>query len=599
MCLNVNLPVIALVLLSAVLAPVGRCQETAADCQARAEATPAAATSSPAIDCEGTYQHHLQGICTDPPGNLYWSFTTALVKTDRKGRRLKQIPVDNHHGDLCFHDDHIYVAVNLGRFNDPQGNADSWVYEYRADDLGLIAKHEVQQVFHGAGGIAFHEGRFLVVGGLPEDVQENFVYEYDAAFRFVARRAIASGHTHLGIQTAAFAEGHWWFGCYGNRLLKVDPKFQVIGNYPFDCGLGIVGGEDGTFLVARGRCTAEQGCRGQVVRATAHRQLGLTLGQPISRVLFGSCIKQDQPMPILKTIAARRPDLFLMLGDNIYGDTADMEVMRAKYATLRSNQDFRKLLDTCPVLATWDDHDYGVNDGGASYAERDASQRLFVDFWDTADSPRRARPGVYDAAIMGPPGKRLQVVLLDTRYFRGPLQTGPQRIGGPYVPTDDATITMLGEPQWAWLEEQLRQPAEVRLIVSSIQCVASDAGQETWSNLPHQRQRLFKLIGQTGAGGVVIVSGDRHWSELSVEKELAPYPVYDLTSSSLNQIHPRGTPTDNANRDVPTTFHRENFGAIQIDWEAPQPRLKLQIIDMEGSIVLQKELQLDQLRAAP
>lgn len=552
-------PSMTAMILVVVLGNSGRAQETHA-------------RPGTSIACEGRYQHHLQGICQDPQGNLFWSFTTTLVKTDGGGHRLKQIPVDNHHGDLCFHDDKVYVAVNLGRFNDPQGNADSWVYEYRAEDLSMIARHEVQQVFHGAGGIAFHDGKFLIVGGLPEDIEENYVYEYDSEFRFIAKRTIASGQTRLGIQTATFADGHWWFGCYGNRLLKVDPAYRLIGNFRFDCGLGIVGDGEGKFLVGRGSCPFDVGCLGQAARAFPHRQLGLTLQKPINKLLFGSCIKQEQPMPLLKTIVAQRPELFLMLGDNIYGDSTDMDVLRTKYAKLRSNEHFAKLLDTCPVLATWDDHDYGVNDGGASYVKRDESQKLFVDFWgDTADSPRRARPGVYDAAIIGPPGKRLQVILLDTRYFRGPLKTGPRRTGGPYLPSDDPTITMLGEPQWKWLEEQLRQPAEFRLIVSSIQCVSTAAGQETWSNLPLERQRLFELIDKTDAAGVVIISGDRHWSELSVEKKLAPYPVYDLTSSSINQIHPRGTPTANANRDLPKTYHRENFGAIQIDWELPDP----------------------------
>ena len=102
--------------------------------------------------------------------------------------------------------------------------------------------------------------------------------------------------------------------------------------------------------------------------------------QPVSRILFGSCTKQNRPMPIFKTIAAQRPELFVFLGDNIYADTADMDVMRAKYAKLKNNSGFAKLMKTCPILATWDDHDYGVNDGGADYTKKVESQRIFVDF---------------------------------------------------------------------------------------------------------------------------------------------------------------------------------------------------------------------------
>ena len=75
----------------------------------------------------------------------------------------------------------------------------------------------------------------------------------------------------------------------------------------------------------------------------------------MTRILFGSCIKQERPMPILKTIATEDPDLFIFLGDNIYADTEDMAVMQAKYEKLRANAGFQRLLGTCPVVATWDD----------------------------------------------------------------------------------------------------------------------------------------------------------------------------------------------------------------------------------------------------
>jgi alkaline phosphatase D len=319
--------------------------------------------------------------------------------------------------------------------------------------------------------------------------------------------------------------------------------------------------------------------------------------RPVSRILFGSCIKQDQPMPTLGTMLAHHPHLLIMLGDNIYADTQDMELMRAKYARLGANEQFQRLRAVCPVLATWDDHDYGVNDGGAEFPQRDAAQQVFLEFWqDPIDSPRRTRPGVYDSHVYGPAGQRLQVILLDTRYFRSPLQRGERREAGPYVPDDDPTKTMLGEAQWQWLEAQLRQPAEVRLIASSIQCAAEAVGQETWANLPRERERLFDLIGKTDANGVVLISGDRHWAELSAVREVVPYPLYDLTSSSLNQIHPRGTPSPNQNRALDQTYHQENFGVIDIDWAQADPILSLEIHALDDSVKLQKQLRLSELQ---
>ena len=320
----------------------------------------------------------------------------------------------------------------------------------------------------------------------------------------------------------------------------------------------------------------------------------------VSRILFGSCIKQDQPMPIFDAILDERPELFIFLGDNIYADTTDMAVMRAKYAKLKADDGFARLLETCPVLATWDDHDYGANDAGADYARKDESQKIFLDFWgDAADSPRRRRPGVYDAKVFGPPGRRVQVILLDTRYFRSPLAKGERRVGGPYLPADDESLTLLGAAQWKWLAEQLRTPADVRIIATSIQCAASDAGQETWSNLPHERQRLFDLIAETKAGGVVLISGDRHWAELSAVDENVPYPLYDLTSSSLNQPHPRGTPTENEHRALPPTYHHANYGAIEIDWNAADPEINLLVKDVAGRVVIEHAIELSELQVAP
>lgn len=251
-------------------------------------ATAALAADFQPVTCEGAYPHHLQGVCTDEKAAIFWSFTTKLVKTNRTGKVVNEVDVANHHGDLCFHQGKVFVAVNLGKFNDPKGNADSWVYVYDAGDLSFVAKHKTSEVFHGAGGIVFHDGKFMVVGGLPDDVKENFAYEYDAHFRFVKKHTLASGHTHLGIQTATFADGHWWFGCYGKPktdttpstppiLLKADASMKKVERFQFDCSLGIVPVGDGKFLVARGGSTKDKGHTGHLVLAVPDKERGLKL----------------------------------------------------------------------------------------------------------------------------------------------------------------------------------------------------------------------------------------------------------------------------------------------------------------------------------
>lgn len=227
------------------------------------------------VQCEGTYKNHLQGVCTDEQA-IFWSFTTTLVQTNMQGRLLKKVPVANHHGDLCFHDGNLYVSVNLGKFNEAEGNADSWVYVYDAESLNELARHETQEVFHGAGGIGIRDGHFFVVGGLPDDFQENYVYEYDGEFKFMKKHVISSGHSHNGIQAATFGHERWWFGCYGNPpvMLVTDADFQMKGRFEIDCSLGIERLTGGRLLVASGRCEQNKGCIGTVQTAFPDKQVG-------------------------------------------------------------------------------------------------------------------------------------------------------------------------------------------------------------------------------------------------------------------------------------------------------------------------------------
>ena len=189
--------------------------------------------------------------------------------------------------------------------------------------------------------------------------------------------------------------------------------------------------------------------------------------------------------------------------------------------------------------------------------------------------------------------------MLDTRYFRSsPLKRKPRALisQGPYVGNPDPNTTILGEDQWRWLAEQLRVPAEIRLLVSSIQVVAEDHGWEKWMNFPHERERLFKLIRDTGAEGVIILSGDRHLAELSMMDAGVGYPIYDLTSSGLNQAARSWRPLETNRHRVATMNWGDNFGVIAIDWDRPDPRISLQIRDVEGDITIQQKINLSTIR---
>jgi alkaline phosphatase D len=316
-------------------------------------------------------------------------------------------------------------------------------------------------------------------------------------------------------------------------------------------------------------------------------------------VAFGSCIGQDLPQPIWEHVLAARPDLFVFLGDNVYADTTDMAALRAAYDKLAAQPGFRRLRAATRILATWDDHDYGTDDSGREHPARAESQRAFLDFWGVPkDSPRRRRQGVYHAEVFGPPGRRVQVILLDTRYHRSPLEwrKEPDRPGGRYLLAASPEATLLGPAQWAWLEEQLRVPAQVRIVASSIQVVAGEHGGETWANFPLERKRLFEMVWNTRVTGLFFISGDRHYAELSMMDGEVGFPVYDLTSSSMNWSERFWRPLPANRHRVATMNIGDNFGLIEIDWERPDPLLRFQIRDDEGEIMIHHKIPLSVLR---
>jgi alkaline phosphatase D len=315
---------------------------------------------------------------------------------------------------------------------------------------------------------------------------------------------------------------------------------------------------------------------------------------PLRRIAFGSCAHQAKPQPVWDAVVGLRPDVFLFLGDNIYADTTDMAVMKRKYDQFAAVPGFQRLQQTCKILATWDDHDYGKDDAGYEYGPKKESQKLFLDFFGVPEnSPRRQQEGVYHAESYGPPGQRVQLILLDTRTFRTPLKKKAEKAvngEGPYIPDETETADMLGAAQWKWLEDQLKQPADLRIIASSVQVIAQDHGWEKWANMPRQREKLFQLIASTKAKGIVFLSGDRHLAELSLMPRAVSYPLYDLTASGLTEANRRFRPFEPNQHRVATMNWGNHFGFITIDWYAADPIVRLQIRDDAGEVTIQQKV---------
>jgi len=330
------------------------------------------------------------------------------------------------------------------------------------------------------------------------------------------------------------------------------------------------------------------GCAGLPGQATA----------PLRRIGFASCIDQRKPQPIWDTLLADRPDLVIFGGDNVYPQLPySLAGLRQAYAVAAESVGMSRLRRSVPHLAIWDDHDYGQSDGGAEFPFKAESKAEFLDFWRVSpDDPRRGREGLYHAQVFGPPGQRVQILLLDTRWFRSQWKRTDQRDAPGkerYLPDADPAKTMLGDAQWRWLEAQLREPAEVRLIVSGIQVVVEGHGWERWGNFPRERERLYRLIAQTGAQGVVFLSGDRHIGALYRETNTAPYPMHEMTSSGVT--HPWGQAAEAGPNRLGELFTELHYGMVEIDW--PTRVLRLAIKDIRGSAQRSQPIAFNELKA--
>jgi len=326
--------------------------------------------------------------------------------------------------------------------------------------------------------------------------------------------------------------------------------------------------------------------RKQVAMPEAGPTPALSPATTLTRIAFGSCNHQNAPQHMWAQVASANPQLFLMIGDNVYGDNgwdadAGLESLRSAYALQASHPEFAQFRAKFPMMATWDDHDYGLNDAGGNFPMRRWAEELFETFWNSS-AEVRGRDGIYDSSITGPEGKRVQVILLDTRFFRSDLKRvawSKERppLGG-YVPDDNPAKTVLGAEQWAWLEAELAKPADLRIVVSSTQVITQAHQYEGWTNFPAERAKLFDALSAREASGLVLLSGDRHAAGIYQTTHKGE-TMWELTSSSLNlsfgSDNDRSTAREPDATRITKFFSEENYGLIDIDWKAKKLTMTL------------------------
>ncbi len=305
---------------------------------------------------------------------------------------------------------------------------------------------------------------------------------------------------------------------------------------------------------------------------------GIDYSRAPETVAFGSCADQNIPQPIWKSIGDNVPDLFLFMGDNIYSTGPEQKPLSEQYWKLNRLTDFRDFRQKVPMMVTWDDGDYGLKDGGADFSGKEASKKEFIKFWPyVKDSLGFNQGGIYHSKIIGGAKKKqpsLQVIMLDTRYFRSPLKKNPDDSNRlkQYVPNDDPEATILGQQQWLWLEEQLKRPADARFIVSSIQLIPEGHGFEKWANFPKEKEKFINLLKRLQVKNVFILSGDRHIGTIAKQEIKGYGPLWEITASSLNKTKDLEE-TDPSYQGAPVKS--ENFGLALIQWRSKKITFQL------------------------
>ena len=292
------------------------------------------------------------------------------------------------------------------------------------------------------------------------------------------------------------------------------------------------------------------------------------------RVAFGSCARwqRESSQPIWSVIPEYEPDVFFWLGDNVYADTLDPDILAEELTRQREVPHIRKFLATVPQFAIWDDHDFGLNNHDRTNPTKAENLLMWKRYWPNPAFGTKNTQGVFFKYQYG----NVDFFFLDGRYHRDPNSApdGPKK-------------TMLGPGQLKWLKAGLTaSTAPFKVLVSgSVWTTGKGAGGDAWSSYRSERDNLFDWIMNENIPGVVLISGDTHTAELNVApwSERGGYDLYDLVSSPLAQEPDNDWLFRDVEQRIEVPYDLgPNFGILDFDLTAKDPTLTFRIITLES-----------------
>lgn len=286
------------------------------------------------------------------------------------------------------------------------------------------------------------------------------------------------------------------------------------------------------------------------------------------------------------TLAGRKPLAMLWLGDNVYIDAPTMPEMQWYcYYRRQSRPEFRRFAAATANYAIYDDHDFGLNDciPGADIDDPPWKRpvwRIFKENWaNPSYGGGEKQPGCWYTFSIGD----VDFFMLDCRYYRT-LKSNPP--------------TMLGPAGKAWLKAALgKSKGTFRVLASSVPWAygAKPGSKDPWQGYKEEREEIFSFLAENKIGGVILISADRHRSDLWKIERPDGYALYEFESSRLTNIHTHGI--------MKGCLYGYNktcsFGLLGFDTTKTDPEVTYRIGTIDNDIVHTFTLRKSQLTHAP
>ena len=309
---------------------------------------------------------------------------------------------------------------------------------------------------------------------------------------------------------------------------------------------------------------------------------------PDFNFLAGSCLYINDPpydrpgtpyggdYELLQQMAGEDAELMIWLGDNIYLREADWNSHSGiyhRYAHTRATAELQRLLRRMHQYAIWDDHDYGPNDSDRSYWLKHLTRQAFMDFWANPNYDVAGDGGISGSFTWND----CQFFLLDNRWQRSPQATDGQ---------------ILGRQQVDWLIDALRSSkANFKFICVGGQLLSDLQKFENHANFKNERAYIIEQIDKYNIQGVIILSGDRHSSEISKYTTDDGDVFYDVTSSPLTSRAYDHTDEANSHRVPGTMVGTQSYAKIYVSGPYGKRKCRVEFKDKSGKVLVNKVLE--------